>query len=456
MYSFRFHIKEGITQLGTIRYSTKPIRLNEDLPVIIDGVRTPFIKSFGSYKNISPLGLFSRVVDALIRKVEVDDCNISSVVCGTVISHLENHNLARDVILELGLDRNIHGMTLNRACTSSLQSVISSVDSILAGNDELSICGGVENLTDCPISYSKEARQFLINFSRAKSSSDRMAAIKSFSAKSFLPSQPDVTEAYTGLSMGEHAEIMAKRNEITRKDQDEFAVASHQKASIAREQGFFNKEIVPVWVPSSYKECVLEDNIIREDTTIEGISGLKPSFDKRFGSLTAANSSALTDGASACLITSDKKAKSLNLNIKAYIKDYCTVGVEPTKQLLIGPALAIPLLLKRNELTVEDIDYFEIHEAFAAQVLSCLKCMKDPSFLKEHLSEDFSPIDIPFEKINPNGGALAIGHPFGATGTRLLLTLANQLEAKKKRYGVVAICAAGGLAQALLLERREG
>lgn len=439
-------------------HALQPIRQDDDPCVIIDGVRTPFAKSFGAYGDLPPLSLFARVVDGLLRKTEIDPEALSSVICGTVISHLANHNLARDAMLELGLPRHIDGQTINRACASSLQAVATAAEQILVGNKGLMICGGVENLTDCPISYSKEARGFLVQFSRARSSADKVSAIKNFSAKSFLPTKPDVVEGFTGLTMGQHTEIMAKKNAITRKAQDEFAVASHNKAAAAKDKGYLAEEIVPVWLPDDYEQSLEEDDLIRKGSTVEAISGLKPSFDKRFGTLTAANSSALTDGASACLVTSLSRAKELGLKAKAKVVDYCTVAVDPNDQLLIGPALAIPLLLKRNGLKDDDIDVFEIHEAFAAQVLSCLQAMADGEYLAKMLGPryggaSFDPVKVPLDKLNPNGGSLAIGHPFGATGTRIVTAMANELVRSGKTRGVIAICAAGGMAQAMLIER---
>lgn len=445
-------------------YALKPIRQDDNPCVIIDGVRTPFAKSFGAYQDLPPLNLFARVVDGLLRKTEIDPEALSSVICGTVISHLANHNIARDAVLELGLPRHIDGQTINRACASSLQAVATAAEQVLVGNDGLMICGGVENLTDCPISYSKEARSFLVQFSRARNSTDKVNAIKNFSAKSFLPSAPDVVEGFTGLTMGQHTEIMAKKNSISRSAQDEFAVASHHKAAAAREKGYLAEEIVPVWLPgtknggTAYEQSLVEDDLIRADSRIESLQNLRPSFDKRFGSLTAANSSALTDGASACLVTSLERAKALGLTPKAKVVDYCTVAVDPEDQLLIGPALAIPLLLKRNGLKDTDIDTFEIHEAFAAQVLSCIQAMGNEEYINGKLSPrydgaSFDPVNVPLDKLNPNGGSLAIGHPFGATGTRIVTALANELSRTGKQRGVIAICAAGGMAQAMLIER---
>lgn len=253
--------------------------------------------------------------------------------------------------------------------------------------------------------------------------------------------------------MGEHAEMMAKINEISRTEQDEFALMSHQRTFAAMEAGKFDEEVVPVWSPPKYDQCVEKDNIVRGDSNMDQMAKLKPAFDKRFGTITAANASPLTDGAAVSLIADEGRAKALGLVPKSLIRDMMFVGVQPHPQLLLGPAIAIPLLLKKNGLSLEEIDLFEIHEAFAAQVLSCLKVMKSADFMKQHFGDSKPFGEIPMEKLNVNGGAIAIGHPFGATGSRLVTTLTNELIRSNKRLGVIAICAAGGMSGAMLIER---
>ena len=240
---------------------------------------------------------------------------------------------------------------------------------------------------------------------------------------------------------------------IIHKDQDQLSVASHRNAATAQEAGLFAAEIVPIWNSPKYDTCIDKDNIIRSDTSIDALSKLRPAFDKKYGTITAGNSSPLTDGAAICLIADEQRAKDLGLKAKAYIKDVLMVGVNPHDQLLIGPAIAIPLILKRNGLSIADIDLFEIHEAFAAQVLSCTKSMASQEFCMNYFGDSKAFGVIPHEKLNINGGAIAIGHPFGATGARLAMTLANSLVRLNKRFGVIAICAQGAMAGAMLLER---
>lgn len=421
-------------------------------PVVIDGARSAFVKSFGVFDDCDALELVSRVIDGLVRRTQIDPQELDEVACGVVIPQPKNPNVARDAILNLGLPSHIHGYTVNRACTSSLQTIADAARTIAYGHPQMILAGGVEVLSDVPIVYSKSARKFLIKLSKAKSPTAKLSILSKFSAKAWLPKPPSISEPLTGLTMGEHAEIMAKLNEISRRDQDLLAVRSHMKAAAAQESGFLEQEIVPIWPGPKFSDCVEKDNIIRRDSTAEALAALRPAFDKRYGSITAANSSALTDGAAFSLIADEQRALALGLKPKARIKDFAFVGVNPYEQLLIGPAIAIPLLLRRNKLTLADIDRFEIHEAFAAQVISCIRAMNSKDFCDRYFgSKPFG--EVPEDKLNVNGGAIAIGHPFGATGSRLVNSLSNELIRSNKTLGIIGICAAGGMAGAMLIER---
>ena len=421
-------------------------------PVLIDGARTPFVKSFGVFEDCDALELYSRVVDGFLRKVPIDPQEIDEISCGVVVPQTKNGNVARDTILNLGLPPHIHGVTLNRACTSSMQTIADAARSIAFGSPDIVLAGGVECLSDVPIVYSTEARKFLVRLSKAKSTASKINMLKDFSAKAWLPKPPSLSEPLTGFTMGEHAEMMAKINRVSREDQDQFAVSSHKKAAAAQESGFFDQEIVPIWPAPKYEACVDKDNIIRRDTSVEAMRELKPAFDRKYGTLTAANSSPLTDGAAVTLIADEARAKSLGLTPKARIRDVLFVGVNPYEQLLIGPAIAIPQILRKNNLTVADIDRFEIHEAFAAQVLSCIYSMESDEFMDRYFGTKALG-KFPMDRVNVNGGALAIGHPFGATGARLAMSLANELIRSDKQLGLIAICAAGAMSGAMLIER---
>lgn len=421
-------------------------------PVIIEGARTAFVKSFGAFEDCDGLELFSRATDGLLKRVNIDPNEIDEIACGVVVPQTKNGNIARDTILNLGLPSHIHGYTVNRACTSSLQTISDAAKSIAFGSAQLILAGGVESLSDVPITYSVEARKFLLKLSKAKSASAKLNLLKEFKAKAWLPKPPSISEPLTGLTMGEHAEIMAKLNGISREDQDALAAESHKNAAKAQESGYLDQEIIPVWAPPKYASCVHRDNIIRADTSVEALKELRPAFDRKYGTLTAGNSSPLTDGAAVCLIADEERASQLGLNPKARIKDMVFVGVNPNEQLLIGPAIAIPLILRRNKLSLTNIDRFEIHEAFAAQVLSCIRSMESDEFMNKHLGTK-SLGQFPMDRLNVNGGAIAIGHPFGATGSRLVTSLTNELIRSDRQYGLIAICAAGGMAGAMLIER---
>ena len=422
--------------------------------VLVDGVRSPFVKSFGEFADLDCLELFSRTVSAMLRKVELPATEIDEVSAGVVVPQPKNPNVARDAIINLNLPSHIHGSTTNRACTSSLQTIANAVSTINRGQPSIILAGGVEILSNVPIVYSEEATKFLVKIGKARSNIDRLKMVSHLSAKDWIPKPPSLLEPLTGYTMGQHAEQMAKFNAIPRHRQDEFALASHDKAARARRDGVFAEEIFSVWPAPKFTKAITEDNLIRDDTNIESLAKLRPVFDRKYGSITAGSSSPLTDGAAITVIADHKRATSLGLKAKAKIIDFLFVGVDPFKQLLIGPAIAIPLLLHRNKLTVKDLDLVEVHEAFAAQILSCQQALASADFFDEHFAKEIRPCgEIPDDKLNVNGGAIAIGHPFGATGARLLMTLANELQRRDGTLGLVSICAAGGMAGAMLIER---
>jgi acetyl-CoA acyltransferase len=421
-------------------------------PVLIDGARTAFVKSFGVFEDSDALELYSRVLQGFIRRLGLDEREYDEVSCGVVVPQTKNANVARDAVINLGLPPHIHGITLNRACTSSMQTIADAARQIAFGNPALVLAGGVEVLSDVPITYSQEARKFLVKLSKARSPAAKLNMLRNFSASAWLPKPPSLSEPLTGFTMGEHAEQMAKLNNISRQDQDMFAVESHKKAAVAQESGYFAQEIVPVWPGPRYGQCVDKDNIVRGDTSLDAVKDLKAAFDRKYGTITAANASPLTDGAAVALIADEARAKALGLKPKARIRDVVFVAVNPYEQLLIGPAIAIPLLLKKNNVKLEEVDRFEIHEAFAAQVLSCTRAMESDDFMDKWFGQKGLG-RFPMDRVNVNGGAIAIGHPFGATGARLATTLSNELIRSDKRLGVIGICAAGAMAGAMLIER---
>lgn len=433
--------------------SKKNTSSKKERVAVIGAVRTPFVKSFGVFEHETALSLSLRVASEIISRTGVQASDIDECIWGVVIPQTKNANLAREIVLFSGLPTSIAGFTLNKACNSSLQTAEIAVDRILLGKNKLVLSGGVEVLSDVPIPFSDEARRFLTKMSRAKSFKERLSLIGSVNPKWFLPKPPALAEPFTGLTMGEHAEIMAVKNNISRARQDEFAYKSHINAASAMEAGFFKEEIIPVWTGKDKNIFVDKDNMVRADTTKEAMEKLKPVFDKKNGTITAANSSPLTDGAAATLLASENYVKEKKLPILGYIIDVVTVGVDPNDQLLIGPAYAIPKLLKRNNISKDEIDIYEIHEAFAGQVLSCLDCMNNENFCQEKLGMPAFG-NIPAAKINIQGGAISIGHPFGATGARLIGNALRIVNRKNGKYAVVAVCAAGGMGMAMLLEAK--
>lgn len=438
------------TKENTIKKSTNS---KKEKVAVVNTARTPFVKSFGVFEQETALSLSLRVANEIISRTGIQASDIDECIWGVVIPQTKNANLAREIVLFAGLPSTIAGFTLNKACDSSLQSVEIGADRILLGKNKLVLAGGVEVLSDVPIPFSDDARRFFTKMSRARSLKERLALISSVNPKWFLPKPPAIAEPFTGLSMGEHAEIMTVKNNISRQKQDEFALKSHVNAAKAQEEGYFKDEIVPVWSGKDKNIFVDKDNMVRADTSLESMAKLKPAFDKKNGTITAGNSSPLTDGAAVTLLANESYVKEKKLPILGYVVDTVTVAVDPNDQLLIGPAYAIPKILKRNNLTKDDIDIYEIHEAFAGQVLSCLECLNNEKFCREKLD---SPLfgDIPFSKINVQGGAIAIGHPFGATGARLIGNALRILKRKGGKYAVVAVCAAGGIGMAMLLEAK--
>ncbi|MEW6277949.1 MAG: acetyl-CoA C-acyltransferase, partial [Candidatus Eremiobacterota bacterium] len=323
---------------------------------------------------------------------------------------------------------------------------------ILAGEYECVVVGGVESMSNVPVPYSKGAIDSLMAFSKARSVGSRMKALAGLNMKDLIPSAPSIAEAATGKSMGQHAEMMARKNGISREEQDLFALASQQHASEAWESGKYAEEVCTVW-PKPRFHPVQRDNFVRQDTSLEALARLAPAFDRKYGTLTAGNSSGLTDGAAALLVMSEQKAQELGYEPLAYLKSWATASLDPDDQLLMGPALAIPQALDKAGLKLAEIDLMEMHEAFAAQVLSVLKALECPVFAKERLGRDEPVGSVDPSRLNVNGGSIALGHPFGATGARMLITAAHELQRRNLKTACLSLCAAGGLGTAVILER---
>ncbi len=423
-----------------------------DRVVVIDGVRTPFVRAYTDFAEMTALDLSRIVTSELMARAGIDPKEVDEVIMGTVLPSPHAPNLARETVLATDLPKSIPGFTLGRACASSAQSVISAAEGILRGEYDVVIAGGAESMSNVPVPYSKNVIDSLMTLSKAKSFPAKMKALSGINLESLLPTPPAIAESATGKTMGQHAEMMARINNITREEQDEFTVRSHQNAAKAREDGKTKEEVMTVY-PSPKFKPVSEDSFVRADTTVERLAGLKPVFDRTYGTLTAGNSSGLTDGAAVVLLMRESKAKELGLKPLAAVTQWSTTALDPDDQLLLGPALCVPEILEAAGLSLEEIDLIDIHEAFAAQVLAVVKSLESPDFAKKYLGRDEVVGTVDREKLNVNGGSVSLGHPFGATGARMVIGMAKELQRRQADKALLALCAAGGMGTALLLER---
>lgn len=419
---------------------------------IIAGVRTPFARAGTSLKDMSAIELGKRAVAELIQRTNLDGDLVEAIVYGTVVQSVIAPNIAREVSLLPILPRGCEAYTVSRACASANQAITDAADQIVLGHHDVVIAGGAESLSNVPILHSRKMSERLVSLSRAKSVSQRLALVGSIRPRDLIPITPAIAEPSTGESMGQSAEKMAKINHVPREEQDQFSLRSHRLAAVGTDDGRLTAEIAPVYVPPRYETALTRDNGIRTDTSIEQLRGLKPVFDKRYGTVTAGNSSPLTDGASAVLLMSEERAKILGYTPLAFIRSYAYSALDPGEQLLMGPVLAAPVALARAGLTLRHIDLIEMHEAFAAQVLCNILGFQSIEWAnRAGFSEPVGEVDRSI--LNVMGGSISIGHPFGATGGRILTTLANELVRRGGQFGLMTVCAAGGMGHAMVIER---
>ncbi|MDQ3282828.1 MAG: acetyl-CoA C-acyltransferase FadI [Acidobacteriota bacterium] len=420
---------------------------------IVRGLRTPFAKSGTHYAHLSALDLGKLVVAELVQRSGIDPSEVQEVVFGNVIPSVKAPNIAREIVLGTGLPRKIPGFTVSKACASSNQAITAASDMIARGYADTVIAGGSESLSDVPILFSKKFADALVSASKQKSLGGKLGAFSKIRPKDLAPDAPAIAESTTGLTMGESAEKMAKANGITREAQDKFALQSHHRAAEATTNGRFKDEVMPVVVPPSFDNVVDADNLIRGDSTLDAMAKLRPVFDRKYGTITAGNASPLTDGAAAVLLMSEEKAKALGITPIGFLRSYAYAATDPFDQLLQGPVFALPIALERAKLKLEEIGVIEMHEAFAAQVLSNIQWIGSKKIAQERLGRSEPVGDIDPEKINLTGGSIALGHPFGATGARIVTTVCNELQRTGQQYGLVTVCAAGGIGVAMVLER---
>lgn len=420
--------------------------------VLVDGCRLPFQRSGTTYVDLMAYDLARMVLRGLLTRTGVDPGAVDRVIVGNVVQDVETSNVAREAALGAGFPRHVPAFTVTMACISSNVAVTSAAELIRGGQAGLVVAGGTETLSDVPIRFRRKVRKKLFEARKYRSPADYVKLLRGLRPSDLLPEVPAIAEYSTGETMGESADKLAAAFGITREAQDAYALRSHQLAARATADGLLAEEIVPAAAPPDF-EPVERDNGIRADTSLEKLAALPPAFVRPFGTVTAGNASYLTDGASAVLLASRERAEALGLAPRAVLRDYVYVAQDPGEELLLGPAYAIPAALARAGLALADIDVFELHEAFAGQVLAVLEALASPAFARDRLGRSEPAGVVPMERLNTLGGSLSLGHPFGATGARLVTTAANRLHREGGRYALVAACAAGGQGHALLLER---
>lgn len=418
---------------------------------VIGGQRIPFARAHGAYAAVGNQDMLSAALRALVTKFNLAGTRLGDVIAGATIKHSRDFNLARECVLSSGLDPHTPGLDLQRACGTSLEAAILVGNKIALGQIDAGIAGGVDSVSDVPIVYPRSYQQKLLRSYRGRSFGARIAPFFALRPRDFRPVMPAVVEPRTGLSMGEHCEQMAKTWGITREAQDQLAFESHTKAAAAWRAGFYGDLVIDY-------EGLATDNNIRADTSLEKLAKLQPSFDRSAaGTLTAGNSTPLTDGASTVLLASEEWAKARGLPVLAWLtygKAWAVDYVNGHEGLLMAPAYAVPAMLKDAGLSLQDFDFYEIHEAFEAQVLCTLAAWESEEFCRERLGLEHPLGRIDRAKLNLKGGSVAIGHPFAATGTRIVATLAQMLaESPQARRGLISICTAGGMGVTAILER---
>jgi len=415
---------------------------------IIAGSRIPFTKSFSHYAKLKGQEIMTAALVDLVNKMNLKGKKLDEVALGAVIMHGSDWNLARECSLGSGLAPETPAYDIRRACGTGLETVIAVANKIKLGQARVGIAGGFDTNSDAPIEFQRSFAQKMMKLQSARTLPDRLKAVSSLRPGDLLPHVPAVTEPRTGLSMGQSCEVMAKEWKISREEQDQLAFESHQKAAKAYDEGFYDDLVCEY-------QGLKRDTILRGDTTVEKLAKLRPAFDKQNGTLTAGNSTALTDGASCVLLAEEDYAKEQGWPILAYFEDGQAAGIDfvSGKGLLIAPTRAVSEMLLRNNLALQDFDFYEVHEAFAAQALCTFKAWEDEKFCKEELNRDAPLGSIDRSKLNVKGGSVAVGHPFGATGGRIVAGLAKILDGAGSGRGLISICTGGGMGVAAIISK---
>ncbi len=420
---------------------------------VVAGLRTPFAKQGSAYRDMTTLDLGRAVVKELLARAELDPREIGLVVYGQAVPNPTAPNVAREIVLGSGIPKSVEAFSVIRACATSFQSATSAAEAILAGHHDVAVTGGVDSASDVPITVSRKLARTLVEATKVKTFAEKLRIFSRLSPRDLVPVPPALKEPSTGLTMGEHAERMAKDAGITREEQDRFAHRSHTRAAAAWERGFFDAEVMHVIPPPTFDRPISRDNLVRADSKLESYAKLRPVFDPRHGTVTAGNSSALTDGASALLLMKESKAKALGYTPLGYLRSWAYAALDPDDGLLTGPAYATPIALERAGLRLADMDVVDMHEAFAAQVVCNRKALASRRFAEEKLGRTSGPVgEIDDDRFNVHGGSIALGHPFAATGARIIHTVLRELSRRKGQFGLATACAAGGLGAAIVLE----
>lgn len=425
---------------------------NGDRIAIVAGLRTPFARQATAYKDLTALDLGRAVVRELVARAELDPREIGLVVYGQAIPDPKAPNVAREIVLGAGLPKGIEAFSVVRACATSFQAATSAAEAMLAGQHDVAVVGGADSASDVPVTVSRRLAAALVEVQKARTWTDKLRVLSQLSPRDLVPVPPALREPSTGLTMGEHAERMAKEAGIGREEQDRFAHRSHVRASAAWERGLFDAEVMHFVPPPSFERSIARDNVPRRDSSLEAYAKLRPVFDPAHGTVTAGNSSPLTDGASALLLMKESKAKALGYEPLGYLRSWAYAALDPDDGLLMGPAYATPLALERAGLSLADMDLVDMHEAFAAQVLCNKKAFASRRFAEEKLGRSAAIGEIDDERFNVHGGSIALGHPFAATGARMMHTVLRELRRRGGRFGLATACAAGGLGASVVLE----
>ncbi len=428
-----------------------PTKSKSDRIAIVAGLRTPFARQMTHYKEQNAIDMGKMVVSEMLTRADIDLSIIDRVVFGQVLIHPEAPNIAREIVLGTGMNVATDAYSVSRACATSFQSAVSIAEALMAGSIDVGVAGGADSSSVVPIGVSKKLAALLLALSKAKTFGQKMKLIGKLRPADLAPVPPSVKEYSTGLTMGQNAEQMARDHGISRQAQDELAHRSHTLAAKAWQDGLLDDEVMTAYVPP-FKQSLRQDNTVRFNSSLEGYAKLRPAFDKKHGTLTAANSTGLTDGAAALLMMKESKAKELGYQPLGYIKSYAFAAIGATTDMLMGPSHATPIALDRAGIKLSDLTLVDMHEAFAAQTLCNVNAFASKQFAKEKLGRSQAIGEIDMERFNVLGGSLAYGHPFAATGARMITQTLRELKRRGGGLGLTTACAAGGLGAAMILE----